>query len=53
MTSALLDELKLLAPEVELSMIEDKVGAFWVSLAAVKDPQERRIGAVLVEVGLK
>ena len=51
MASALLDELKILATEVERSKIEDAVGASWAALAAEEDPQERGIGILLVEAG--
>ena len=53
MASALLDELKTLAAEVERSKIEDAVGASWAALAAEEDPQERGIGNLLVEAGAK
>ena len=49
MASALIEELKTVAPEVKRSQIEDAVGSSWAALAA--DPQGRWIGTLLVEVG--
>ena len=51
MASALLEELKIVAPEAKRSQIEDAVGSSWAALAAEEDPQGRGIGTLLVEAG--
>ena len=50
MTSALLEELKVVATEAKRSQIEDVVGSSWAALAVEEDPQGREIGTLLVEV---
>ena len=49
--SALLEQLRTVATEVKKSQIEDTVGSSWAALAMEEDPQERRIGTLLVEAG--
>ena len=51
MASALLEELKIVAPEAKRSQIEDAVGSSWAALAAEEDSQGRGIGTLLVEAG--
>ena len=51
MASALIEELKIVAPEAKRSQIEEVVGSSWAALAAEEDPQERGIGTLLVEAG--
>lgn len=48
--SAILDEPKALAAEVESSKKEDAVGASWAAPAAGEDPRKRGIGILLLEV---
>ena len=49
MTSALLEELNIVATEAKRSQIEDAVDSSWAALAAEEDPQGRGIGTLLVE----
>ena len=49
--SALLEQLRTVAIEVKKSQIEDTVGSSWAALAMEEDPQERRIGTLLVQAG--
>ena len=49
MSSALIEELKIVATKVKRSQIEDAVGSSWAALAAEEDPQGRGIGTLLVE----
>ena len=51
MASALIEELKTVAPKAKKSEIEDTVGSSWAALAAEEDPQGRGIGTLLVETG--
>ena len=51
MTSALTEELKIVATEAKTSQIEDAVGSSWAARAAEEDPQGRGIGTLLVEAG--
>ena len=51
MTSALIEELKIVATEAKRSQIEDAVGSSWAALAAEEDPQGRGIGTLLIEAG--
>ena len=53
MASALLDELKSVATQVKRSQIEYAVGSSWVAPETKKDPQERGIGTLLVEVEVR
>ena len=50
MTSALIEELKIVATEAKRSQIEDTVGSSWTALAAEEDPQGRGIGTLLLIV---
>ena len=52
MSSALLEELKIVATEAKKTQIEDAVGSSWAALAAEEDPQGRGIGTLLVEAGV-
>ena len=51
MSSALIEELKIVATEAKISQIEDAVGSSWTALAAEEDPQGRGIGTLLVKAG--
>ena len=51
MTSALIEELKIVATEAKRSQIQDAVDSSWAALAAKEDPQGRGIGTLPVEAG--
>ena len=51
MTSALIEELKIVATEAKRSQIQDAVDSSWAALAAEEDPQGRGIGTLPVEAG--
>ena len=51
MTSALIEELKIVATEAKTTQIKDAVGSSWAALAAEEDPQGGWIGTLLVEAG--
>ena len=51
MTSALIEELKIVATEAKRSQIQDAVDSSWAALAAEEDPQGRGIGTLPVKAG--
>ena len=51
MASALIEELKTVAPEAKRSQIEGTVGSSWAALAVEENAERRGIGTLLVEAG--
>lgn len=50
---ALIDELNTVAAEIKRSSIEDLVDASWTTVAVSKELHKRRLGTLLMEVGVK